>query len=83
MTRRRILAISAGVFLIAAAVLNLWYPTAEMTLSFCWRMGAILGAAWLAFDDVQRLPNWLLLAMPVVLVVLVKWPRQALLLIPF
>jgi hypothetical protein len=82
MMRRRILAISAVTFLVSAVVLNVCWPTAEVPLSFCWRMGAILAAAWLAFDDVQRLPNWLLLAMPVVLVVLVKWPRQALLLIP-
>ena len=45
-------------------------------------MGPILAAAWLAYDDVQRLPNWLLLAMPVLLIVLVRWSRLLLLLIP-
>ncbi len=51
-------------------------------MSFCWRMGAILAAAWLAYDDVQRLPNWLLLALPVLAIVLVRWSRLLLVLIP-
>jgi hypothetical protein len=80
--RRRILACSAIFFLAAAVVLTWWYPTAEVSLSFCWRTGAILAAAWLAFDDVQRLPTWFLLMTPVVLVVLVRWPRLALVLVP-
>ena len=45
-------------------------------------MGGVLLAAWLAYDDVQRLPNWLLLSLPVLLIVLVRWPRLLLLLIP-
>jgi len=40
-----------------------------------------LAAAWLAFDDVQRLPTWILLTLPVLLIVLVRWPRLLLLLI--
>ena len=80
--QRRILACSAVLLLAAAPVIGWWYPEAEGTLSFCWRMGLILAAAWLAYDDVQRLPNWLLLAMPVVLIVLVRWSRLVLLLIP-
>ena len=80
--RRRILACSAVFFLVAAVCLNLWWPEAEVSLSFCWRMGAILAAAWLAFDDVQRLPNWLLLMMPIILIIIVRWSRFALLLIP-
>jgi hypothetical protein len=80
--RRKILAISAIFLLFVAIVISLWWPNAEGTLAFCWRMGAILAAAWLAFDDVQRLPNWLLLTIPVLLIVLVRWPRQFWLLIP-
>ncbi len=29
--------------------------------------GAVLVAAWLAYEDVQRLPSWLLVTLPVVL----------------
>jgi hypothetical protein len=80
--QRRILAISATVLLAGAAVIWLWRPHAEVVLSCCWRGGAILAAAWLAYDDVQRLPGWLLLILPVLLVVLVRWPRVLVLLIP-
>ena len=80
--QRRILACSAVLLLVAAVASGWGYPGAEATRSFCWRMGLLLAAAWLAYDDVQRLPNWLLLAMPVLLVVLVKWSRLLLLLIP-
>jgi len=82
--QRRILGISAVVFLLAAGTIWLWWPGAgmEAELGFFSRMGAVLLAAWLAYEDVQRLPGWLLLTLPVVLVVLVRWPRLLLLLIP-
>ena len=80
--QRRILAGSAVLLLLGAVVIYWWCPQVEIMLSFCWRMGAILAAAWLAYDDVQRLPNWLLLALPVLAIVLVRWPRLLLVLIP-
>ena len=80
--QRRILAGSAILLLAAAVVIWLWRPDAGVALACCWRGGAILAAAWLAYDDVQRLPNWLLLALPVLVVVLVRWSRLLLLLIP-
>jgi hypothetical protein len=51
-------------------------------LSCCWRGGAILGAAWLAYDNVQRLPTWFLLVSPLLLIALIRWGRLTLLLIP-
>ena len=80
--RRKILAVSAVLLLLGAIVVGLWWPEAEVTLACCWRGGAILAAAWLAFDDVQRLPNWLLLMLPVLLIILVWRSRLALILIP-
>jgi hypothetical protein len=80
--QRRIMGVSATVLLLSAAVIWWRYPGAEGTLAFCWRMGAILAAAWLAYDDVQRLPNWFVLALPVLLIVLVRWPKFLVLLIP-
>ena len=80
--QRRILAVSAVTLLLIAVGTWWWHPEAEETLSFCWRMGAILAAAWLAYEDVQRLPNWILLMLPVLLIVLVRWSRLLLLLIP-
>ncbi len=80
--RRNILAGSATLLLIGAVVIFFWWPEAEIPLACCWRGGAILAAAWLAFDDVQRLPNWLLLLMPVLLIVLVRWSRLLWVIIP-
>ena len=73
--QRRILATSAVVLLLSAVVLAIWWPEAELTLAFCWRTGGVLAACWVAFDDIQRLPNWLLLTLPVLLIVLAKWPK--------
>jgi hypothetical protein len=80
--RRRILACSAIALLVGGAVIGWWRPEATDILAFCWRAGAIMAAAWLAFDDIQRLPNWLLMMLPVLLIVLVRWPRLLLLMIP-
>ena len=80
--QRRILGVAAVVFLLAAAVLWWWQPRMEVELAFFSRMGAVLVAAWLAYDDVQRLPGWLLLLLPALLIVAVRWPRLLWLLIP-
>ncbi|MCE5303284.1 MAG: hypothetical protein LLF97_09285 [Planctomycetaceae bacterium] len=80
--QRRILACSAALSLLGAIVLGLWWPEAEVSLSCCWRGGAILAAAWLAYDDIQRLPNWLVLTLPLLLILLIRWPRILWMLIP-
>jgi hypothetical protein len=88
--RRRILGISAIVLLVGGIVMGLWQPVLEGSLAtywqssmaFCWRMGALLAAAWLAYEDVQRLPGWILVVLPVLLIVLVRSPKTFLLLLP-
>jgi hypothetical protein len=72
--QRRILAISAIVLFVIAGMIWLWRPGAEVWLAVCWRGGAVLAAAWLAYDDVQRIPTWLLLTLPVVLIVMLRRP---------
>jgi hypothetical protein len=74
--RRHILGALALVLLLGAVVIWRWWPNAELEMACCWRGGAILAAAWLAYEDVQRLPNWLLVTLPVVLIVLVRVPRM-------
>ena len=81
--QRHILAALAILLLVGAVVLQIWWPGAEVALACCWRGGAILAAAWLAYDDVQRLPNWLIVLLPVLLVVLIRWPRLLLVMLPF
>ncbi len=51
-------------------------------LAFCWRLGAIAGAAWLAYDDIQRLPGWLVLLVPAVLLIVLWRPKLLWLLLP-
>ena len=80
--QRRILGVAAVAFLLVACAIRFWRPEMAIELAFFSRMGALLLAAWLAYEDVQRLPGWLLLVLPVVLVVIVRWPRLFLLLIP-
>jgi hypothetical protein len=80
--QRRILAIVTVVSLLGAAAFWFWWPQREAELAFFVRTGGVFLAAWLAYDDVQRLPGWLLLSLPVVLIVVVRWPRLLLLLIP-
>jgi hypothetical protein len=83
--RRALLGISAILLLLSAGVLWFTLPDANESIVFasCWRMSAMLGAAWLAYEDVQRLPTWLLATTPILLILLVRWPRQFLLLVPF
>jgi hypothetical protein len=81
--QRHILAALAILLLAGAVVLQVWWPGAEVVLACCWRGGAILAAAWLAYDDVQRLPNWFIVLLPVLLVVLIRWPRLLLVMLPF
>jgi hypothetical protein len=80
--QRVILGVGAVLSLLVAVAVHFWWPQAEATSAFCWRSAAVLAAAWLAYPDVQRLPNWLLVTVPVVLIVLVRWPRLLLVLLP-
>ena len=82
MIRRCILAVSSVVLLITAGILVMWWPSAELALAFCWRAGAVLGACSIAFDDIQRLPNWILVTLPALLIVLIEWPRYFIMLAP-
>jgi hypothetical protein len=79
--QRRILGISAIVLFLCAVAIWLWRPD-EAAMAFCWRGGALLAAAWLAYEDVQRLPNWLLVTVPIVLIAIARWPRLFWLVIP-
>ena len=40
-----------------------------------WRVGIFLAVWWLAYPDVNRLPGWLLLALPALLAVIVFRPK--------
>lgn len=46
------------------------------------RGGALLAVVWLAYEEVMRLPRWLLLVVPPALLVVVVRPRWFLAIIP-
>jgi hypothetical protein len=83
--QRIILGVMAIVLFLSAVVLLFAWPegTGAMAMAFCWRMATVLTAAWLAYDDIQRLPNWIIVTLPVCAIILVRWPRLLLALIPF
>ncbi len=82
--RRHILGIIAMAFLLGAAALWLWSPGEKFALlqGAAWRVGIFLAVWWLAYPDVDRLPGWLLLALPPLLAVIVFRPKLMLLVIP-
>ena len=42
---------------VAAPAEGIWAYNFENAAAFCSRMGAVLAAAWLAYDNIQRLPR--------------------------
>lgn len=84
--RRHIIGIMAVALLIGAVGFWIW-PPAEQGLmvqleATCWRMGGCLAVLWLAYPDLRNIPRRFWIALPVSILVLVKWPRLFLLAIP-
>lgn len=83
--RRHAIGLMALLLFAGAAVMWAWpsvgrdYPALEAA---CWRGGALAAVVWLTYADIKRLPRWLLLAAPVVLLVVAFRPRWALFLVP-
>jgi hypothetical protein len=84
--RRHLIGILSIALLAFAAILWLFQPTIDgMMLQLeaaCWRIGACLAVLWLAYPDLLNIPRWFWLTMPVLLIIIAKWPRIFLLLIP-
>jgi hypothetical protein len=82
--RRHIIGTIALVCLALGAVLWFWPPGENygQIEAVSLRLGAIMGVWWLAYPDLGRLPAWLLAAIPVIVIVLVRWPRYLVLVIP-
>jgi hypothetical protein len=82
--RKIILGILCVLFFLGAAAFWIWPPTGSAGQEWqaaCWRVGPLLAAVWLAYDELKRLPK-LLFAVPVALAIMIKWPKTAILLIP-
>jgi hypothetical protein len=82
--RRHALGIIALLLLAAAGVLAIVHPTEGMWLGALLRVGGLLGAVWLAYPHLQRVPWWLMLVLLLVgvaLLILFRQPRMLLLLL--
>ena len=53
-----------------------------MASATCLRMGIVLFALWLAYDDLRRIPRWLLVGLLVVIGMAVWQPRLLVAVIP-
>jgi hypothetical protein len=81
--RRHLLGILAVLFLLGATVL-LWVPGehSSQLSGVGWRLGAFLAVWWLAWPDLDRLPGWLLFALPLALLVVLIWRKTVWLVVP-
>ena len=84
--RRHLIGIIALVLLVSALGMWLWMPVAsanrEALMGAFGRVGILMGLFWVAYCDLQRIPAWLLAAVPALLVVLALKPRWFLFLLP-
>jgi hypothetical protein len=82
--RRHLVGIVSLLLLLGATVA--WFSTAAGQYAeleaMAWRVGAFLAVCWLAYPDVDRLPGWLLAALPIFVVAIAVRPRLVLLAIP-
>ncbi|NUQ61110.1 MAG: hypothetical protein HUU20_01390 [Pirellulales bacterium] len=70
---------------LGAAAFVVWPPEEsgyQQLQSACWRVGALLAVWWLAYDEVMRLPAWILAAIPALALVLAIRPRWFLIALP-
>lgn len=82
---RYVIGAVAGILLLVAVGLIIWAPHTPMwqeSIALFTRLGAIAFLFWLAWYDLRRVPTWLLAVLPVAVLILARWPRLFLVLIP-
>lgn len=79
--RRTLIAACAVLLLAIAAALGIWQQFETLRggwqplAAACLRVGLLMGALWLAWPQLNRLPSWLLGALCALLIVLALRPR--------
>jgi hypothetical protein len=82
---RYVIAVVAGVLLLTAVGLIIWAPNTPMwqeSIALFTRLGAIAFLFWLAWYDLRRVPTWMMVVLPIAALVVARWPRLFLLLVP-
>ena len=84
--RQTALGILAAILVTGAVYFSLWPPMTDnlraWVLPACVRMGALTTALWMAWDDLQRLPRWILSTTLVALALVALRPKLFLVLVP-
>lgn len=83
--RRHLIGIIGLLLLCGAVAFEVWPPDgpwAEQSRAACWRVGPVLILLWMAYNELTRLPAWLLATFPPMVIVLAVRPRIFLLLVP-
>ena len=83
--RRHAVGVIALVLLLGAAALWIWPIEAswhEPLKAACSRLGPCMAAVWLAYNEVKRLPAWLVATIPMLIVVLAVRPKWFLIALP-
>ena len=83
--RRNMIGIIAIVLLWAAAALWIWpleLSWYEPLKAACSRLGPFMAVLWLAYNEVKRLPPWLMAMVPALVLVLAIRPRWFLIALP-
>ena len=83
--RHHAIGIIALVLLLGAAAIWIWpleWSMQDALLGALVRVGAVMGALWLAYDDVKRLPPWIVAVVPLLLLTLAVKPKWFLIALP-
>lgn len=83
--QRNILGICALILLAGAVYYRIWPPGSELEVGLhaaCMRVGALCAVIWLAYRDLQRLPNWIGSVIFVAAVIVAIRPKMAIVAIP-
>lgn len=84
--RRTALGVLALTLTTGAVYFYLWPPESQnwraWLLPACVRMGVLTTALWVAWDDLHRLPRWLLSTVVVALVLVALKPKLFLFIVP-
>ena len=83
--RRHLIGIIAILLFLGAIYFGIWPPQGSFQTQLeaaCWRAGALAAVLWLAYGEVRRMPAWFWISLPVLVIVLAKWPKRAVWVIP-
>jgi hypothetical protein len=83
--RRHAIGIIALALMVAGAIVPFTLAESPGTIDLqaaCWRIGPLLAAVWLAYDQLKRVPVWLWCTLPVLGIAVARWPRALWVLIP-